>query len=130
MSVTFVDKGLTTIPIQKARILRLAGEEIRNHPNKRVKGTRSSNLLRGGEVESLLHCPVFVPGKSNRPEPVMLLGFQNKLENHQVVKSKNGEEIFTYADFGKVDKLIQEEVMEKEILHYMKLLDMVGELED
>jgi transcriptional regulator with XRE-family HTH domain len=71
-------KSMTASPLRLARLVNSTGDDIKFHPAKGQRGTRSAQYLSGGLVESLLHVPVFRAGAVG-PIPILLLSLQNKL---------------------------------------------------
>lgn len=121
------DDGLTTTPLLTTESIRCAGEEIKNHPNKRHKGTRSANYFAGGKCESLLHVPVFAVGRFG-PVPAIVLCIQNKFDMQFEVNPKNPE-VYTPEDEAKVKELARGE-MRKDVLPTLELLDMLNVVAD
>lgn len=80
-----VSESLTTYPLRSGALLNLAGDAITRHRAKKYKASRASHLFSGSVCESLLHVPAFEESATG-PQPVLLLSFENKLdEKHQVI---------------------------------------------
>ena len=84
------EESLTTYPLRTGETLNLAGDAIIHHKAKKNKSNRASYLFQDGLCESLLHVPAFIPS-SRGPQPILLLGLENKLMKQQGESGDSGE---------------------------------------
>jgi DNA-binding XRE family transcriptional regulator len=124
--------SLTTYPLQSGQILNLAGDDISNHPCKRIP-KRNNPHYHDQLCHSLLHVPYHLPHVSG-PRPVALFSLQNKLEKDEHGKwrvmafpeGKGGATAFTEDDERRVTNIVKT-LYEKEL---KKIIDAFDYLPD
>lgn len=117
-------ESLTTYPVRSGEPLNLAGDAIVNHQMKKYKKNRASHMFKDGQCESLLHVPAFIPSIRG-PQPVLLLSFENKMdENGKVIMAGKEITMIYSADDSRTATHLAEEFRDR-LLDDMKLLDMI-----
>jgi transcriptional regulator with XRE-family HTH domain len=122
---SLVHESLTTHPLRSGVTLNLAGDAITRHKAKRYKASRAGHIFKGGVCESLLHVPAFEESASG-PQPVLLLSFENKLDDKQevIVPVPGVTQIYTVED-----QILATELAEEFKLDLRPLLTLLDVLE-
>jgi hypothetical protein len=120
--VPLSEKSLTTYPLRTGESVNLAGDRIGDSPDKKYKG-RWGIQYQDGVCESLLHVPAFTPSAFG-PRPVLMLSFENKLdENGRVIEGKGGQTpVYTPEDLAAATDLARK--FRDELLPDLNLLGM------